>query len=797
MFRFRKSMVLLIVLIGVNSNALGKTVEELKKAGDLRGLVAKLSDRQASVRRDAAVALPGVAEKVKDPATLNSVVGRLIEVRMSDPWKSTREYSGRALMYALNKSKDQGVLNNSVSPLLDALDRGQVDLERRRYASLALFSVVMRLERVDQLRPRFSELLSSALKDPDEGVRKYAERALQHTLQKLNDEPTLTIAAQSLAGQLDDKNVASRSYAAVMLSGVVRKIKDPRTLKGLLGPVTTASKDRDKGVREYAGRSLQHIQSQLKASVKAKVKAPPKKATAPAKGESKRADNSPAATETLFVALQTKARQPVRKTTEQTIADVQKAGNARGLIALLTDPRGNVRRRAAFALRQIVGKVKDPATLDASIGRLIEVAFKDPWKSTRGDCSGILEHLLNKTENQAVLRSTLRPIFDALPHGQVDQSRRHYAATLLYVVTRRLDHIDQLMAPRMDELLSATLSDPYEHVREYAGRALGHSLNKITDEKTLSRVAHRLVADQVLKSGDEKNRRYAAEQLYNLVRKIKDPPDLRALLGRITAATKDRDERVRQDADRAMRQIQNGLKRKKEKKPAAPAKVTAAVAKKSHNIARTSNPLRIDGRLDEPAWKSTRAVGAFDFTWWKNGDGPKQPTEAKLLWDDKYLYVAFHCTDTDIHATQTQRDSAVYRDDCVLLFASPFVDDPKRYFHLEINALGTHLDKYRPNGARPDIPWQWNPGGILIATSHNGTPNDDGDVDKSWTVEVGFPYAALGRALPGPPRPGDKWHVNLHRTEENTRVMSQWSRGDRNRQSFHTPELFGVVTFVD
>ena len=266
-------MVLLIVVIGVSNSALGKTVEELKKAGDLRGLVAKLSDRQAAVRRDVAVALPGVAEKVKDPAVLNSVIARLINVRMSDPWKSTREYSGRALMYALNKTKDQRVLNDSVSPLIDALDRGQVEVDRRRYAAVALSVVVMRLEQVDALRPRFTELVSSALQDPDEGVRKYAERALQHTLQKLDDEPTLTIAARPLAEQLSSKDPHARGYSAVMLSSVVRKIKDRNTLKSLLGPVTVASKDREKGVREYAGRAMRHIQNALK---------PKKKPAAPA-----------------------------------------------------------------------------------------------------------------------------------------------------------------------------------------------------------------------------------------------------------------------------------------------------------------------------------------------------------------------------------------------------------------------------------------------------------------------------------------------------------------------------------
>jgi len=278
MFRFRKSVALwLIAVAGASSHAQTQSVEELKKAGDLRGLVVKLGDRRAAVRSEAAVALPGVVEKVKDPAALDPFIGRLIDVRFRDPWKITREYSGRALMAALNKTKNQVVLNNALQPLVDALNRDQVDLERRRYAAVALSVVVMRLERVDLLRPRIPELLAATFKDPDEGVRTYAERALQHTLMKLDHEPTLTIAAHPLAAQLDSKDLHFRSYSAVMLSMVVRRIKDRDTLKSLLGRITAATKDRDKGVRDYAGRAMHHIQHVLKEE---------KKSAAPEKGKS-------------------------------------------------------------------------------------------------------------------------------------------------------------------------------------------------------------------------------------------------------------------------------------------------------------------------------------------------------------------------------------------------------------------------------------------------------------------------------------------------------------------------------
>jgi len=80
MFRFRKGVALwLVAVAGAGSQAQGQSVEELKKAGDLRGLVTKLGDRRAAVRSEAAFALPGVVEKVKDPAALEPSGGALCE----------------------------------------------------------------------------------------------------------------------------------------------------------------------------------------------------------------------------------------------------------------------------------------------------------------------------------------------------------------------------------------------------------------------------------------------------------------------------------------------------------------------------------------------------------------------------------------------------------------------------------------------------------------------------------------------------------------------------------------------
>ncbi len=213
-------------------------------------------------------------------------------------------------------------------------------------------------------------------------------------------------------------------------------------------------------------------------------------------------------------------------------------------------------------------------------------------------------------------------------------------------------------------------------------------------------------------------------------------------------------------------------------------------------IHRAGEAISIDGQRAEAAWQKAASVGDFVFPWWSEGDGERQQTDARMLWDDDYLYVSFYCVDKDVLASRTERDSDVYRDDCVEVFASPELDHPENYFNLEINARGIELDNYRPGGKEPEQ--AWNPKGILIACTVDGTINDSSDVDRGWTMEIAIPFRLFPQVQPdGHPQMGDRWRLNLNRLEDNMSVKSQWSQGDRNIPRFHTPDLFGFVEFVE
>lgn len=215
-------------------------------------------------------------------------------------------------------------------------------------------------------------------------------------------------------------------------------------------------------------------------------------------------------------------------------------------------------------------------------------------------------------------------------------------------------------------------------------------------------------------------------------------------------------------------------------------------ALKQIDVPFTTSAVVIDGQLDDAAWSSAVEVTGFAFPWWEQGE--QEPTRAKLTWDEHYLYVAFSCVDAHIWAEHEERDSPVYRDDCVEVFTAPDPEQLHNYYNVEMNAIGAHLDFHHPEGPGGKVTWDPE---VKIATSIDGTLNDDSDRDRGWTLEAALPFAAFEAAAKNvPPKDGDEWRLNLHRLGGETNAqMSMWSPGDPADRAFHTPPYFGRIIF--
>jgi hypothetical protein len=229
-----------------------------------------------------------------------------------------------------------------------------------------------------------------------------------------------------------------------------------------------------------------------------------------------------------------------------------------------------------------------------------------------------------------------------------------------------------------------------------------------------------------------------------------------------------------------------------------PTEVTSAPAPRKRLVATRVKPgsIKLDGKLDEPVWKSAASTGLFV----RSTDGAKaeQATEAKVLWDDKYLYVGFTMEDSDVWTTMTARDDKLWTQEAVEMFIDAD-GDGKTYIELQTNPKGAIFDSYLPGYRANQNDFD---AGMKVAVHVDGTVDKRDDTDKGWSVEMQIPFeAAKGKEKEMrnvPPTVGTLWRVNFFRMDMNKgkpQTGTAWSPplvGD-----FHVLDKFGELVFGD
>ena len=209
-----------------------------------------------------------------------------------------------------------------------------------------------------------------------------------------------------------------------------------------------------------------------------------------------------------------------------------------------------------------------------------------------------------------------------------------------------------------------------------------------------------------------------------------------------------------------------------------------------YHAKRTHHPPKIDGLLDEPAWKDATPVTLVNSY---DGTPTHVRTVARVLYDDKFLYVAFDCEDPDVWGTLLKRDDPIYNEEVVEIFLDANAD-LATYNELEVSPHGTIFDAYFP-ARRQGMDTSWD-SGMTRAVHVDGTIDDPSDTDKGWSVEMKIPFDRLAKVPHLPPHPGDRWRFNLYRLEHLQRkqiegqAFSPLYQGD-----FHNLPRFGWLVF--
>jgi len=191
-------------------------------------------------------------------------------------------------------------------------------------------------------------------------------------------------------------------------------------------------------------------------------------------------------------------------------------------------------------------------------------------------------------------------------------------------------------------------------------------------------------------------------------------------------------------------------------------------SKKSVNASRANKAPKIDGILNDDAWKN--ADIAKDFVMFRPGDGTKEreskKTEVKIIYDDEAIYFGATLYDDnpdEIPMQFTTRDD-FGNTDWFLISINPFNDNQNDY---EFVVMSTNSQADAKVFADGDEDFSWN-----AVWDSEVTTNKNG-----WVVEVKIPYSQLRFSN----LPVQTWGINFHRKINNLNEQYVWNYIDKTK----------------
>ena len=178
---------------------------------------------------------------------------------------------------------------------------------------------------------------------------------------------------------------------------------------------------------------------------------------------------------------------------------------------------------------------------------------------------------------------------------------------------------------------------------------------------------------------------------------------------------------------------------------------------------RLTRPLDIDGRLEEEVYVETQSVSDFVQQDPHEGEPATERTEVWVLFDDRNLYVAARCWDSEpekMVANELRRDHGnIFNNDNFAVALDTFYDR-RNGFLFQTNPVGGVGDGYMTDEKEHNRDWST----VWETKSRR--------FDKGWTVEMSIPFKSLRYTAAGP----QVWGILLRRIV----------RGSGNEHSFLT-----------
>src|SRR5687768_13831293 len=206
----------------------------------------------------------------------------------------------------------------------------------------------------------------------------------------------------------------------------------------------------------------------------------------------------------------------------------------------------------------------------------------------------------------------------------------------------------------------------------------------------------------------------------------------------------------------------------------------STIVRKQYTTQKLDGAITLDGIPDEAAWNAVEWGG--DFIQWQPNEfqAPSQPSRFKILYDDRFLYIAYDCIDA-------RPDSIIRRMGRRDEFAGDWIEvnidsyhDLRTAFSFTLSVSGLRSDEFVSNDGNN---WDsnWNP--VWDAATK---------IDSlGWTAEIKIPFSQLRYGNQSNPT----WGIQVMRRYFRKEERSSWQYVPQSSNGWvsHFGELQGLT----
>jgi hypothetical protein len=205
----------------------------------------------------------------------------------------------------------------------------------------------------------------------------------------------------------------------------------------------------------------------------------------------------------------------------------------------------------------------------------------------------------------------------------------------------------------------------------------------------------------------------------------------------------------------------------------------------------------LTGKVDDPLWQQAEVIHLNTPI---DGQPGRYRTTARMLYSARCFYLAFECEDEYVWGTLTNRDAAIFGEECVEAFISPS-GKMRQYYELNVSPRNTVFDAFILNDRPSTGEWtnlrtwkEFSCDGLVTRVWVNGGLGKQGA--RGWSAEYAIPFGSIIGSDNLAPQPEEEGRINLYRIDSpEPKHLEYYAWSPTGANDFHRPWRFGVLKF--